>query len=132
MNPRTGQDKVSSRYLGLYANKAVRYLGEVGETVIVHGDGDEIVFDREDLSEEQEHRIRLAIKHGTEVFGEFIGEPHRIYLVDFKPTQFEKATKQGIWGPRVFHMRELLGDDWNVRLTTSSEVAQLLRGKTSK
>ncbi|MBA8888700.1 hypothetical protein FHW12_002933 [Dokdonella fugitiva] len=104
----------STRFLGVYAWKAVQAIGVI-ERVVVNP-----VIDREArsvrvapgesaLTEEQSERI-LCASDAAAALGWPITEGHKFFLCGaFEPTDFRKSTPGGIQNRRYLNLREVLG-----------------------
>jgi hypothetical protein len=94
------------RYLGLYKNKSVRAVGKVIARITAIKTDNIIQFNEEfgTLTDERKTLIENTIKlyHHENV-------EHRYFFVDnFYETDFQKISKGGSWGPRVFDLTEVL------------------------
>jgi hypothetical protein len=99
------------RFLGLYARKSVRALGEVENVVSADLVSANLIVrtNTKPVTPEQEHRIQQAIalapKHGYD-----ISSDHTFFLVrEFVESNFQKTSPGGLFGKRYFNLREELG-----------------------
>jgi hypothetical protein len=99
------------RYLGLYANKAVRHVGKVTKTVDVSFK-DGLVIPRVGSpvpTAEEEQRIQRAAKLAYEQQGwDHRAGSRYVFVEKFVPTEFKKSGSP-LWGTRYFDLTSLLG-----------------------
>jgi len=104
-----------AKYLGVYADKAVRAIGRIADIAVCDVDlesGEVTVHEHEatrDLSEDEKRRIvtasRQARGHGWDISG-----GHKFLLCDeMVGTEFNKTSPGGIMGHRYFDLEEVLG-----------------------
>lgn len=123
--PSARATKADRRYLGLYKSKAVRAIGEVVSVSIRHSNG-EI---------ESELGTRISADSIDEMiaacnyYPDLKEEDLRFYRVGkFEETEFAKSSSGGIWGPRVFLVKDLL-DSTDKPIHSILDLAQMLRTK---
>ena len=125
----------SSKFIGLYANKCVSYVGRLN--AVVAGDLDEkgefevqkVEFPASDYkpTAEELQRITDAINVCSSYFPS-VGEGHRFHLFsEFEETKFHKESKYGIRRSKSFNLPSLFGENKNKEYETA-EVAEKLRG----
>jgi hypothetical protein len=98
-------------YLGLYANKAVRYVGKVTKIVDVSFQ-DGTVVPREGSpvpTASEQHRIQQAAKLAFKQQGwDHSAGSRYVFVENFVPTEFKKSGSP-LWGTRYFDLTSLLG-----------------------
>lgn len=126
--------KSRGKYIGLYSNKCISYLGEPKTilTGIVRGKkfkilGEELGKTTPDTIK----RIQAAIADCT-YFPDFAKSEHRYYLFDsLEETEYSKTSRGGIWGTRRFDLDIILenkksGTSKNMTLkSVASQLSQL-------
>jgi hypothetical protein len=104
-----------TRYLGVYANKAVRAIGRVAKIVASDVNLEKKKVTVQDgvahLTVDEEKRILGATKNAKE-HGWDVSTGHKFYLCDrLSETEFRKESPGGIQGHRYLDLREFLGPD---------------------
>jgi hypothetical protein len=104
-----------AKYLGIYAQKTVRAIGQIVKSVVCAIDltaGTVTAADGQaTLTSEQQARILEATKEARARDWD-LTTGHRFYLCDtVEPTDFRKASRGGIMGHRYFDLDEILGDE---------------------
>lgn len=116
-------------YLGIYARKSVRYIGEVENVIVTNYSAEgglEVVKSRHQVTEEQTIRLLAAINESV-AHGWQIEVGHRFFLLKkFYQTDFKKTSPGGIFRVRYFNLKDVLKD---VPAETR-EIAEGLRKKT--
>lgn len=102
-----------ARYLGVYAQKTVRAIGQITKIVVCEVDiasGSVAAADGEMvLTQEEKVRILKATEEAR-VRDWDISNGHRFYLCDtFQPTDYHKTSRGGIMGHRYFDLEKVLG-----------------------
>lgn len=99
-------------YLGIYFQKAVRFIGkvEVNVEADLTDDGELIVKNGVALTSRQKERLVSAIKE-TEDAGWWIRKDHRFFLFDeddFYETMYRKSTSGGIFRVKYINLKEVI------------------------
>lgn len=119
------------KYLGIYRDKLVRYIGEIQKVVSADLVDGEIVSKEPGLEEDEKRRIKEAIIRSRKVPGYRIETGHKFYLVEkFCETSFEKVSPGGLQNQRYFDLADELALDDQDTLPPVCEIAEQLRGKT--
>lgn len=115
------------KYIGIYKNRCVSLLGEVDAIAVCSmQDGRlEITTELGEITEAHRSHIIAAIE-ATSYYD--LRQPNRYFLTGgFEPTEINKTTAYGIWGPRYLSIAELSGDKISSNAPLH-EVAQTLVG----
>lgn len=116
-------------FIGLYADKRIRAIGKISNIIHAEMEGRELKV-REKLrtpTEAQLKTIREIIPVAEKNNGYQIATGHNFFLVDqFFETDYLKATKNPIQGPKYFDLREVLG---RKELPGVEEIATLMKDK---
>jgi hypothetical protein len=120
-----------AKYLGIYANRAVRAIGQIAKVVACDVDllGSKVLVKDGDtaLSAEEGERI-LGATRNARGHGWDLSKGDKFFLCDeFVETDFSKTSPGGIMGHRYFDLRQIVGP--NVP-NNATELAALLRGRT--
>jgi len=129
--PAARPSKRNYRFIGLYAQKTVSYIGEIEAIGCTTYEGDAVTFDDElgTLTKAHEDRIKEAIE-GTPYY-DLKDQPHRFYLVKkFLDTQVKKTSPGGIMGLRYLEIAKLSNDYKPRKRYDAAELAALLNGAT--
>jgi hypothetical protein len=105
------------RYLGVYANKSVRYIWEIKSVFDVTWDGVKLtkqLVSGEDVAEFDD-RIIAVIKESKTHCGYYIDDGHRFFCGEPIETNFRKFSSGGIQGARLFNLKELIGEPTSVQ-----------------
>ena len=117
-------------YLGLYNDKAIRYVGKIEKVISANWDGKTITFPSDQkikLNKAEKERLRLMFEQ-TDYFT--IDQNHRFYFVDhFTSMQYTKASLYPMQGKRYFPLNEHLSSSFKNGMT-SQELARLLDGQS--
>lgn len=131
-----GLDKCPNKYkyLGLYSNKSIRYIGKVYMTLRYdEGTSSEFPFISEngkEITQDIKDRVNEAISCAKKDRGWDISVGHRFFIVEkFFETDFRKESLYPPRGGRVFDLRHYLGDKMKSPLTAQT-IAEELNGKT--
>lgn len=95
------------KYLGIYQNKSVRYIGLVEN--IIDADWDRasgliIKYHKDTVSESQKVRLSAAIRESIDQ-GWIIDKNHRFFLLkEMTPTDYKKTSPGGIFRVRYFNL----------------------------
>lgn len=120
------------RYLGVYKQKAVKYVGVINTVAVAttgSDDSQQFIEEVGQLSGEQKGRIAEVIK--STKYYDLAAEPFRFYLADrLFPTQFSKTSSGGIRGRTYPDLSKLIPSYDSNKNYTSEEIATLLDGKT--
>lgn len=94
------------KYLGLYTQKSVRYIGAVSARFIATTPDNIQSENKSDkLTEEYKNKICAAMKSNQAL----LKEPHRYFFVEqFYQTDFRKETTRGLRGSRKFNLAQIL------------------------
>ena len=118
-------------YLGLYRDKAVRYIGKiVAQILAVEKDGGLIYkVEKGELTEELKDKIKKAIEDAAQYgWNDLKYIEHRYFFVDhFYETEFRKTSKGALRGTRYFDLEEVLKQKV---LPSTSQIAELLSNET--
>ena len=125
----------SSKFIGLYTGKCIRYVGRLNAVVAgdLNGKGEfevknvEFPASNYELTDEELQRITDAINVCSS-YHPAVGEGHRFHLFsEFEETEFHKESKHGMLGARLFNLPNLFKEDKKKEYKTA-EVAEKLRG----
>ncbi len=98
------------KYLGIYKDKRVRFIGKVQHIVkadLVEG---ELSGDLDGIASEKRDRIKEAILRAEKEEGYDISTGHKFFLVEeFHETSFEKVSPGGLQSQRYFDLVNELG-----------------------
>lgn len=123
--------KRSYRFIGVYDQKSVRYVGTVEAiTVVSHSKG-KTTFSGEagNLTETHRKRIMNALEETS--YYDLRSNPHRFYLVDsFIPTDARKTSSGGIWGMRYLDLPKMIPGYNPRKKYSSTELAEQLKQAT--
>ena len=127
--PTSYTHRQNARYLGIYAGKSIRGIGEIKKRVECTVDlkAGKVITD--DLEQDEKRRI-LGAAQAAKNRGWDISHDQRFYICDeIVPTDFKKKSAGGPQGHRYLDLRTYLGDGDrpNVR-----EIANRLRNKSWK
>ena len=117
----------NARYLGIYAGKSIRGIGEIKKRVECTVDlkAGKVITD--DLEQDEKRRILGAAK-AAKNRGWDISHDRRFYICDeIVPTDFKKKSAYGIQGHRYLDLRTYLGDG---DLPTVKEIANRLKNES--
>lgn len=104
-----------ARYLGIYANKAVRAIGTVGKVVecnvdLEHDAVEILNLDGAPLTGDEKARIVRAARAAAQRNGWDLSTGNKFYLFEqMATTHFEKTSSGGIMGHRYFDLKKVLG-----------------------
>lgn len=115
------------RYLGVYANKSVRYIWKIKSVFDITWDGETLIkelVDGED-TDEFDDRIISIIEESKSHCGYFTDEGYQFFCGDPVETNFRKESSGGIQGARFFNLKELTDD-----LGSVEAIGKKLRGRT--
>ena len=130
--PPSRPSKARSKFIGLYKEKCVRYIGRI-RTVVVGKLGIDTVnvqsTEGHNPTAEELRRISDII-HACSYYPDLREEWTRYYIFDqFEETEIRKTSKGGIWGARVFNLSDWLEYSPDKVEYSTAEAAQLLRGE---
>jgi len=129
--PPSRPSKRHYRFLGVYNQKTVSYVGTVQAIAIASCDNGSFCFREEvgKLTEEQRARITCVIEETR--YYDLKTNPVRFYIVDcFMATDCRKTSPGGIMGLRYLDLSKLIAD-YNPRHEYSTtQLAQALKGTT--
>lgn len=121
------------KYLGIYKEKSVQYIGQVSKIVHCERVGQQLLArgGGTKLSTQEQSRIASAMEDARALtVGWDISVGHKFFLCDdMSPTEFRKSSRGGIMGHRYLNLQDYLAAPRKMDLT---EVADGLRGKTWK
>jgi hypothetical protein len=116
-------------YLGIYYWKAVRYLGEVENTIVAdYNDVDGLIVHESTtpVTPDQQIRLKAAILDSLKE-GWNIDQDHRFFLLkDFEETNFVKRSFGGIFRVRYFYLESEPG----IKVDNTKQIAADLRSFT--
>ena len=114
----------NARYLGIYAGKSIRGIGEIKKRVECTVDLKAGKVMTDDLEQDEKRRI-LGAAQAAKNRGWDISHDRRFYICDeIVPTDFKKTSAYGIQGHRYLDLRTYFGDG---DLPTVEEIANRLR-----
>lgn len=125
--------KRNYRFIGLYTQKTIRYVGTVEAIAVEYYSKGRYTFTEEVglLTDDHKKRIKSVID-ATDYY-DLKANPHRFYLVDsFVQTNARKTSYGGIMGLRYLDLEEMLKDKAYSpqKDYTSKELAAALEGAT--
>jgi hypothetical protein len=125
--------KHSYRFIGVYDQKSVRYVGSVEAIATVSFSKGKASYAVETGSLTDAHKKRINDTIAQTSYYDLSASPHRFYLVDsFVPTDARKTSAGGIWGMRYLDLTEIIdGYDFRKKYT-SAEMARMLESATWK
>jgi hypothetical protein len=101
--------KHSYRFIGVYDQKSVRYVGAVEAIATVTFTNGKASFVVEAGHLTDAHRTRILGAVEETPYYNLKGNPHRYYLVDsFVPTDARKISAGGIWGMRYLDLTKII------------------------
>jgi hypothetical protein len=116
-----------ARYLGIYYEKAIRYIGEITKVVECEITGNVITGETESLMSAERKRITNTVQEALEQQGWDLSTGYQFFLCDtLLETLFKKTSSGGIMGHRYFDLREYFKGK---SLPELQEVADVLKGK---
>ncbi len=119
------------RYLGIYNDKRVRYVGRVQKVVAADLVGTGLKSEDASLEREEENRIKEAIERASDIPGYDIATGHKFYLVEsLQETSFGKVSPGGLRDQRYFDLADELELDDRTPLPPIEEIAERLKGRT--
>jgi len=130
--PTNRASKARSDYIGLYKQKQVKYLCEIGTVVNGCLRGGEFIITSTEMgkiSEEERERILKAIE-ACHYYEDLAHQEFRYYLFNtVAKTEINKVSAGGIWGARRFNLSDWLSYDKVGFTYETAEAAELLKGK---
>jgi hypothetical protein len=117
-------------FIGIYARKAVRYVGRVVAVVVCSWKGDELISQPEVGEVRQEYLIRIRQMADETPYYALKEETERFYVTEgFVETEVEKTTPGGIMGPRYLDLIATTEGRFNTKASYTTEaMAELLKG----
>jgi len=113
------------KYIGIYANKTIKAIGEVKKHVIVKFEDGKVISEN-NLSKNEEERILAAYREAKEKRGWDLSG-NRFYLVDeIYETEYKKISPGGMMGKQYFDLGNILEKE---NLPEIEEIASLLKDK---
>jgi hypothetical protein len=123
--------KHSYRFIGVYDQKSVRYVGAVEAIATVTFSKGKASFAVEEGHLTDAHRTRIMSAVEETPYYNLKGNPHRYYLVDsFTPTDARKVSAGGIWGMRYLDLTKIISGYNSRKKYTSAELAKMLQQAT--
>jgi len=114
------------KYIGIYAKKTIRAIGEVKKHVIAKIEDDQVISENE-LTEKEKKRILDACKVAKDKRGWDLSG-NRFYLVDkIYETEYKKVSPGGMMGKQYFDLGDILDRDV---LPETEKIADLLSEET--
>lgn len=129
--PSSRPSKRSYRFIGIYNQKSIAYIGEVSVIALASYEDDGVIFTAEagHLTEEHEKRIKDAVD--STPYYDLKDDVHRFYLVDrFIPTQVRKTSPGGIMDLRYLDLANLIKGYSARKDYSADELAAALEGAT--
>ena len=120
------------RYLGIYDDKQVRYIGRVKKVVRARLMGGKLKSEDASLTQQEEDRIREAIEKASNVPGYDVATGHEFYLAEPEPlreTSFEKVSPGGLRDQCYFDLADELDLNDREPLPPVEEIAERLNGR---
>lgn len=116
-------------YLGLYNEKAIRFVGRIQKTVLANWNGETVSFPPEQrvtLQDEELARL-ISMFQDTDYFT--INQGHRFYFVDeFNSTTYTKSSPYPLQGKKYFALDELHPRNFKAGMS-GPQLAELLDGQ---
>lgn len=120
--------KRSYRFIGVYDQKSVRYVGTVEAITIVSHSKGKAIFSEEAGHLTESHRKRIMSVMDETTYYDLKGSPTRFYLVDsFIPTDAKKTSSGGIWGIRYLDLPKMIPDFNPRKKYSSADLAEQLK-----
>lgn len=117
----------NTKYLGIYAGKSIRGIGEIKKRVECKVDLEAERVIADGLTQAEEQRILKAVSEARDV-GPSIENDHKFYICDeIVPTDFKKKSAYGIRGHRYLDLGPYFGDGV---LPGVEEIANRLRNES--
>lgn len=123
--------KRNYRFIGVYTQKTVAYVGTVETIAVASFEGGEFSFVEESgrLNDEQRKRIISTVEQTP--YYDLRSTPHRYYLVDsFVPSNARKVSSGGIMGLRYLDLSKMIPSYNPRKVYTSEELAGMLKDST--
>jgi len=121
-----------SPFIGIYANKCVRYIGKVQAIVVCEFGPNGVALETEqgDIPSDGTDRIEQVAE--ATAYYQLKSYVQRYYLMEpLVRVDIDKTTPGGLMGMRYLDLRQLAGTQFDLRRDYSGEeLAQLMRGKT--
>lgn len=118
-------------YLGLYQDKAVRYIGKITAQILAVEKDGELTYQAEkgELTNELKEKIKKAIEDAAQYgWYDLKYVKHRYFFVDhFYNTEYKKISKGASRGTRYFDLEEVLNMK---QMPATSRIAELLASRT--
>ncbi|MEC4685067.1 MAG: hypothetical protein VST71_04955 [Nitrospirota bacterium] len=119
-----GSDRgyTNHRYLGIYANKSVRYIWEI-ESVF------DVTWNKSELTKQLvtgtdtnkfDERIIGIIEESKSVCGYYTDKGHRFFCGEPVETDFRKVSPGGIQGAKLFNLKELIGEPTSIQIAAKN------------
>ncbi len=135
-----GADKGFSTcgYIGLYTNKSMRAIGKITKRCVVtvkNTDIDDLQLEVKNeignIDNNEENRIKSAIKDSKNYDYDLLTHPHRFFFVEkFYETDFRKTSKRAPQGNRLFDICQILEIKDSKELPDTEKIAEALKNKT--
>ena len=126
--------KRNYRFIGLYENKMVAYVGAVEAIVVVDFDDGTMkkTYEAGHVTDDHLERIKTAVDATT--YYDLKHERHRYYLVDhFAPTTLKKESPGGMMNLRYLDISSIISSKYDPKKVYSTdELAGLLAGHSFK
>lgn len=114
------------KYIGIYAKKTIRAIGEVKKHVIAKIEDNQVISEN-DLTEKEKKRILDACKDAKDKRGWNLSG-NRFYLVDkIYKTEYKKVSPGGMMGKQYFDLGNILNKEV---LPETEKIADLLSEET--
>ncbi len=124
--------KLRSKFIGLYTNKEIRYVGEVDKVVvgkIENGKFVTVQIEKGKINDDDMPRILGAIE-ASHYYPELGEMETRYYLFNaFQETSFVKNSKGGLFGTKHLNLKDWLQYENASKTYDAASAAILLRGK---
>lgn len=127
-----GRPCKSNRYIGIYTNKQIIYVGKIEAIIICDYLRGESIFHTEKGTCREAHRYRIKEAIEAIAYHNLKETQHRFYLVDeFVETRVHKTSSGGVLGPRYVDLEKIALPEYSSgKDYTSAELATLLQGKS--
>jgi hypothetical protein len=116
----------SAKYLGIYFEKAVRYIGEIEKVVECEVIDKKVTSKTTTLTKDEECRIIMTVTEARQQRGLDLESGYQFFICsNLVATMFKKTSPGGIMGHRYFDLRQYVG---SVAFKNVADIAQGLNG----
>ncbi|MCC6965296.1 MAG: hypothetical protein IT391_03295 [Nitrospira sp.] len=122
--------KRNYRFIGIYAQKTVAYVGMVEAIAVTSFEGGTFALTSEVGVVTNEHRARITNVIEETRYYDLKSDLRRFYLVDrFVETDLRKSTTGGLWGLRYLDLSTIVPNFRPDKNYATEELARLLKGR---